>query len=364
MTEEVLEFNNLNLKISLPYNHDLKILELVEKYRKHIYSLYLPIPKRFMYSGDVTQDIDWQNYEEIEIFELAKNLKEWGIELSFLFNITTYYDLTIYQNFHQTELYQFMKRLLNVGLNRFVVADISLAKLIKEHFKEINLEVSLNAFVDSVKKAIFWVDEVDPDTICIAEDCNKDLELIKDIKQVTGKKIKILVNSRCQNSCPNALCHANLLSQGVPVSPYQCGTAAGRKPWLWYSANAVVPYNLRYYKGNIDYIKILGRTQPTYILERDLQLYIDNCNSRAYSLNHGIISENYRHYDDLGKFIIRKIPHPYLKDEPENVFKKVTTCKRNCQICNWCFETWRKDWDIKEEVNPIDGIKYKYQDNY
>ena len=59
---------------------------------------------------------------------------------------------------------------------------------------------------------------------------------------------------------------------------------------------------------------------------------------------------------------MRKIPHPYLKDEPSDVFKKVTTCKNNCQVCNWCFERWKKDWQIKDNIDPEKGITYKYED--
>jgi hypothetical protein len=141
-----------------------------------------------------------------------------------------------------------------------------------------------------------------------------------------------------------------------------CGTTQSKKPWLLYRGNAVVPYNLRYYVGLIDYIKFIGRTQPTYILERDLQLYVDNCNSRAYSLDHGVINKTFGHYDDLGDYIIRGIKHPYLKDEPADVFAKVTNCEKNCQICNWCFERWKKDWEVKEKIDPVKGIEYPYKD--
>jgi len=357
-----LTFSDLNLKISLPYNHDPKIIDLIEKYREHIYTLYLPPPPRIMFSGDVTQKIDWKNYEENEIFYLQKKLSAWQIELSLLLNITTCYDLSLYKNFSKSELYQYIKKLVEKGINRFVIADISLARLIKTNFKEVKIEVSLNAFIDSLKKAIYWVDDVDPDTICVAEDMNKDLNFIKDLKKVTGKKIKVLVNSRCQPNCPNAISHANLLSQGIAVSPYPCGLVTSKKPWFWYRGNAITPYNLRFYSGIIDYIKFLGRTQPTSILERDLIFYVDNCNSRGFALNNGIINERYKHYDDLARFIVRKIPHPYLKDEPSDVFKKVTTCKNNCQVCNWCFERWKKDWQIKDNIDPEKGITYKYED--
>ncbi|MFA5879482.1 MAG: U32 family peptidase [Candidatus Margulisiibacteriota bacterium] len=361
---QALTFSDLSLKIAVPYNHDLKILDVIEKYKDHLYTLYLPVPPRLMFSGDVTQKINWQNYEENEIFYLQEVLAGWQMDLSLLLNITTCYDLELYHNFLKSELYQYIKKVLEKGINRFVIADISLARLIKENFKEVKIEVSLNAFINSIKKAIHWVDFVDPDTICVAEDMNKDLGFIHDLKKATGKKIKILVNSRCQPDCPNGISHANLLSQGIGVSPYPCGLVCSRKPWFWYRGNAITPYNLRYYTEFVDYIKFLGRNQPTYAIERDLRLYVDHCNSRAFSLNNGIINERYKHYDDLARFIIRKIPHPYLKEEPPDVFGKVTKCKNNCQICNWCFDRWKKDWQIKDDIDPKKGIIYKYEEQF
>jgi hypothetical protein len=356
-----LSFDDLGFKIALPYNHDLKLLELIEKYKGYIYTLYLPPPPRIMFSGDVTQKVNWQEYEQ-EIFYLHNTLSKWGIGLSILYNVTTVFNQSIYQNFIKSDIYAYTKDLLEHGIDRFVISDIYLAIKLKEHFPQIKIEVSLNAFINTLKKAIHWVDSVDPDTICVAEDMNKDLKFIANLKKITNKKIKLLVNSRCQVDCPNAIAHANLLSCGYPVSHYMCGTEVAKKPWLAYRGNAVVPYNLRYYKGIVDYIKFIGRTQETFVLERDLQQYVDNCNSRAYALHHGVINESFQHYDDLGEYIIRDIKHPYLKDEPKDVFKKVSNCQKNCQICNWCFERWKKDWQITEDIDPIKGIKYPYTD--
>lgn len=357
-----LTFTDLGMKLSIPYNHDLELLGVIEKYRTHVATLYLPVPPRIMFSGDVTQKIDWEKYEK-EIIFLHNELQKWNIDLSMLLNVTTVFDPTVFQNFIQSKIYQYVKTLIDQGIRRFVVSDIALAMALRDQFHDtILLEVSLNAFVNTIKKAVHWMDAINPDTICFAEDMNKNLTFIRDLKKVTGKPLKMLVNSRCQVDCPNALCHANLLSAGYSASMYMCGTEIARKPWFMYRGNAVTPYNLRYYRGLIDYIKLIGRTQPTYIIERDLQLYVDQCNSRAFSLNHGVINEQYRHYDDLGEYMIRNIKHPYLKDEPADVFQKVTTCDRNCQICNWCFDRWKQDWNITDTIDPKKGIQYLYRD--
>lgn len=358
-----LTFSDLNLKLAIPYNHDLEIIKLIDRYKPHIASLYLPVPPRLMFSGDVTQAINWKKYEEEEIPYLHKTLSPWGIQLSLLLNVTTVFSPKIFQSFTRSDIYAYVKNLISQGITHFVVADIALAIALRNEFKkDIALEVSLNAFINTIKKAIHWIDAIDPEIICIAEDMNKNLEWIKTLKQVTNKPLKMLVNSRCQADCPNALCHANLLSGGYASSYYMCGTQIAKKPWFAYRANAVVPYNLRYYQGLINYIKLIGRTQPTYIIERDLELYVDNCNSRSYSLNNGVINAAYGHYDDLGEYITRHIKHPFLKEEPADVFQKVTTCQRNCQICHWCFERWKKDWNIKEEIDPVKGIQYLYKD--
>jgi collagenase-like PrtC family protease len=70
-------------------------------------------------------------------------------------------------------------------------------RMIKSRIPGLEIQASVNCYIKTVEQAEYFSD---CDVITTDRDINRDIGLIKEIMDATGKRIKILINEGCLNS--------------------------------------------------------------------------------------------------------------------------------------------------------------------
>ncbi|MFA7061943.1 MAG: hypothetical protein WC156_14140, partial [Pedobacter sp.] len=350
---------DVGMRLHVPYNNDLGLIEKLIPYAPYIKSIYLPCNHTMLGSGRYEGraiNRNWENYDA-EVKDIAKIVAPYDIKVNMLLN-SLHVSSDILDNFHGSALYRYLKGYENSDVEWLTIANIQLAILIRRYFPRFKLDVSVLGLIDTVKRAQYWYDLVRPDLFCVDLDRSKDLNLIRNITTLTGVPVKVLVMDFCLPDCPYKPWHYihNALKE---ESAFSCWQIRADKPWYYYKGRSIPPYYLRRYVGLIQDIKIVERNSDTETILRNIQHYAENSDSQYMIFNGGVVKEGDRppaissSVDKLYYNLNSK--HPLFKPVPEYVFDRTLTCDLNCGVCTFCYEAWKDEWQVREDYELLAG---------
>jgi collagenase-like PrtC family protease len=321
-------------KFSVPFNNDLSIIEDLKKYEDKIYEIFFPCNKTIMGSG---RNWNYKNedYDET-IFKIIEKTNNTGIKSNMLFNPTCI-PPQLYTKKGIKTLIEYLKPFVEAGLTSLTFTDLILTKIIKKEYPQLEIYASVNAMINSLAKVKYWENFAKIDGFTLDKEIGKNINLIKRIRENTKIKIKLLVNDYCIHDCPFRIQHMNSNSHDTRVSHIYrntCYKLIKNKPWEFYLDSTIAPYNLKYYQGIIDIIKIGGRDYSDKKIIFDfIESYTEMKSLDYYPplLYKKEIAENPL-FEKMG-----------LKKEPIGVFEKISKCNRDCEKCNWCKEKYFED---------------------
>lgn len=303
-----MKFEDLGMRVSVPFNQDPRLVGKILKFKEHLHDVYLPCRPDIMGSGRWWKgDVD--EYDELVENVVAK-LKDNDIGVNMLFN-------AICPELGSTKkVLEYLDEIVPLGIDTVTVCSLLLAKRIRHEFPDLKISASTNAFVNSVRKAMFWKGVCRVDDICVDRDINLRPKLIGEIRRASGATIRMLVNEGCLPDCPFRVQCMTFMShsgKGMSRDPFihECFAIRGKQLWQEYGSTSVVPGALKHYKGIVDFVKLQGRSYETKTIIRMLEHYINNTDSF--------------HTDPEKTFY-----------KPEEVFLKVSNCDRDCDVCGWC----------------------------
>ncbi len=318
------------MKFSIGYNHDLKILALLEQYKDHIEALYFPIPKA--YSGSGRNLPQKSNYPE-EIPLLIETCKSLNIKSQLLIN-STCLGINGYEVEFFSTIVDYIKQLKRHGLQSVVLANPVYISELRAQFADIELESSINGYVKTPEHASHLKD-LGADVVTIDRDINRNLPLIKKIKEVGGLKIRMLVNEGCLRNCPFRPSHFNYISHadGPPQNKMigdrfferWCVKLYHKNPALFLRSSFVPPDGLQFYSSLVDYFKLATRDSATSRIEFVLQSYIAQEFSGTLTdlLVSSCMVPYYRYID-------------YQQMKRHHYFERMLTCDDRCEKCDFC----------------------------
>lgn len=339
---------DLGLKLSSPFNNDINLIKQIIPLKAYIDSLYLPLHfKVFPFpesTGKINHDrTDWKGfkdkkqYDELLLYIILK-LKQNNIKTRLLLNSFIFDFQEVLGRWPHSKLFKNLKYFCsNSDLEHVTVANLLLAIKINRSFPRLKITISTNAFINNFERLNHWLKNIDNlEGVTLDIKINKNLEIIRDIKRYSKLKIT-LINESCFTNCPNRETHAVINDLRLSQDYINCRSQIAMKPWLAYSSCAIVPYNLRFYKGILDCLKIIDRRFSTERLISSLKHYIFNINSREYLCTDAFPGE-----------------------EPRGVFQKVSTCNRHCDQCNYCYNIWKKINHIPDDyIYIVRGLDYQ-----
>jgi tetratricopeptide (TPR) repeat protein len=320
----------MKMKFSIGYNQDIKLLDLLDAYKDNIEAFYFPIPHQYLGSG---RQIPQKNGYFHEIPEIIKKCNFLNIKSQLLLNATCEGNSGLERKVF-SGIIDYIKKLKSLGLKSAIITNPVYISAIKERAKGIEIESSVNCYVKTVEHALY-LKNLGVDVLTIDRDINRNLPLIKEIKNKSGLKIKIMLNEGCLRNCPFRNMHYNVLSHSV-LNPNRlidnifpdrfCIRVYLKYPAKVLSVPFIPPESLPYYKQIADYYKLTTRSFSTPKIEFCLKAYINqdfNGNLLEILDCPGLGYFNYINYAVLKK---------------SNFFRKMIVCtgNSNCNNCSYC----------------------------
>ena len=171
-------------------------------------------------------------------------------------------------------------RLLDLGVDGFVVAVPLLIEMIHRAYPEVPISVSTFARIRTVTQGEFFLRL--GASILVIEEANRDFALLRGLVR-RGASVEILVNQTCLQGCPFRGHHLNTSSlasqpgQPCPALEYpiaECGWEMVQDPRRLVGAIYVRPEDLEVYEDiGISRFKVSGRNKPTGWLVRAASAY-------------------------------------------------------------------------------------------
>lgn len=318
------------MKYSIGYNQDPQMLNLLDKYRKHVEALYFPIPRRLL---STSRNISQGDGYEGDIPKIIAKCKNLGIKSQLVMNSTCDGSSGLEATFFR-EMTEYLQSLVDLGLHSIIVVNPVYISEIKKRLPSLEIESSVNCYVKTVEHAQH-LKLLGIAVLHVDNDINRDIRRIKKIRAATGLRIKVLLNEACLSNCPFEKMHWNFVSHQGSVSraPMVSGIFIerwglrffSRDPARIFKAQFIPPDGVRYYKDFVDCFKIAGRDVSTDLVEFRLASYIAE-----------------RFTGNLVALLDCVCLHPFFKyidyralDEA-GFFSKMLECKGDCRDCDYC----------------------------
>lgn len=304
------------VKFSIGYNHDPNMIKLIEAAKDYLSGFYFPIPSHLMGSGRALKQGD--DYEK-EIDEIIRACNKCGVKSELLLNATCEGDK---ENF--SKIIDYVQSLADKGLRSVIATNPIYIPSLKK--LGIEVESSVNCYVKTVEHAMFLKD-LGADIITIDRDINRDIDLIKKIKEKTGLKIKMLVNEGCLRNCPFRKIHFNMISHFSDTNEFDkrsCITILKKHPEKVFSIPFVRPEDIKHYPF-VDHFKLATRTMATGKAALVLDAYV-----------------NEKFSGDLLFLLSTKSLFDYFTDidndvlNSNNFFENMLKCRDDCSNCGYC----------------------------
>ena len=318
---------------SVPYNQDIEILKVYEKYKDHISSVY--------FSGDpnvifAARKMDWNEKVEEDIYKLIDFLNEYNICSDLVMNSIN--DDNMFTLDGLKLIVTYVHDLHQRGLKMVTVANPILFKAIKENIPTIKIGLSIISNIYTLNQ-IEQFYEYGLDEICLPPHLSRNKDKILEIrKHFPELKIKMMANCFCRPDCISFIHHHIEVGRGdyekdKKYFEYLCT----QKDFNPLKKNFILPGETKYYEEYIDLFKLSGRQKKTKDIELMLEKYVNE------------ISCGY----DLSLLLDGPIGNKFINVSYINNTRnldKISNCKYKCieNNCNYCDKILEKYFDFFE----------------
>ena len=325
------------LEFSVPYNNDPATLESVfqlkEQNGNRIREIYLSGPQEYAGSGRIASELGFG-----EFVRVVDSIHRQGIRVNLLLNSicegSDWYSPAVLSS-----TMNYLKRVHEEhGVEALTIANPLYIREIKKRFPQIEVCASVLSDIDCVQKAVIFkkagADVITPDV-----DINRDLNLLKRIKEKTGAEIKLMVNEGCLFKCAFRKFHFNYIShksrkpeKGMRaednVFSLNCIQLSKSDPSQILKSGWIRPEDMRQYSEITGYFKLVGRTSSKTMILRCVEAYMnENWNGDLLELMAGNLYS-------IGMSQLMHLDNKTL--DQIGFFDKVASCSKECSECEYC----------------------------
>jgi collagenase-like PrtC family protease len=327
-----------SLQFSAPYNEDPESLQELFKLKQlghnSIREVYLSGPQEYSASGRVMDKLGLDAF-----LETVGKIHSEGLKVNLILNPTCdgaewYSSATLNKTLDYLRLVH-----QEHGVESVTIANPLYVEAVRECLPDITICASVLGDIDCLEKAVVYA-KLGANVITPDPSINRNLELLKEIKQATGAELKLMVNEGCLNKCAFRKFHFNYISHVSKESgreqifiPY-CDRVISDDPSQILKSGWIRPEDLQKYGEVATYFKIVGRELKKGKFVRAIRAYLEEswdgdlmditCSSLgSYALRHGLYVDN----KTLGEL---------------EFFERVTSCGQSCSRCGFCEELAEK----------------------
>lgn len=328
-----------HLEFSVPYNNDPSTLPDVFRLKSHnanrIREIYLSGPQEFSGAGRIVPEMD-----EVEFASIVDSIHREGIRVNLLLNAicegSDWYSPPVLN-----ATMEYLKRAHEEhGVESVTIANPLYVREVRRRFPGIEICASVLGDINCVQKALIYkkagADVITPDV-----DINRDLSLLKRIKEKTGAEIKLMVNEGCLFRCAFRKFHFNYIShksrkpgmgKGVRsednVFSLNCIQLSKSDPSQVLKSGWIRPEDLRRYAEISPYFKLVGRTSSKSMLLRSVKAYLGE------SWDGDLLELMAGNLYSAGMSQLMHLENKAL--DQIGFFDKVAGCDKECSECEYC----------------------------
>ncbi len=329
-----------SLEFSAPYNNNPETLEELFRLKglgkNRIREIYLSGPHEYSGSGRVAYKLSLAKFVEI-----INRIHSEEIRVNLIMNPTCEGS----EWYHPEVLKAKMEYLSLVhteyGVEAVTIANPLYIKEVRRQFPNLEICASVLGDIDCVQRAVIY-SKAGANVITTDININRDLELLKQIKEATNVELKLMVNEGCLYKCPFRKFHNNYISHitkdmsrfNPEVFLANCLQVTALNHSQILKSCWIRPEDMSKYCEITNFFKIVGRDWPKSMVVRATKAYLEeswdgdlldivSSNLSAFGLRYGARLDN-KNLDDC------------------NFFEKVTSCNMKCINCDYCEKLARK----------------------
>lgn len=234
---------------------------------------------------------------ERKLFEgYIQNIRDIGLQFNYTMNASYIGPLAeIYDK--QVLIKDYIKYLLEIGVNTITVSLPIIAELIREVDDRIGIEVSTIAHIDSVAQIQMWYEKYGVTKICNNVTKNREIGFLRNAAMFCERKnivLTLIANEFCSNGTNNAIdcaggciyrdhCYS-LQSEGYTEEdmknmkgyPMSICDESRKHPVAWLKSNFIRPEDMSLYNVvGINHFKITGRTASYEFIKKVIKAYME-----------------------------------------------------------------------------------------
>jgi collagenase-like PrtC family protease len=329
------------LEFSVPYNNNPDTLTEIFRLKSHngnrIREVYMSGPQEYAGSGRISAELDFREFAGV-----VDRIHKEGIRVNLLLN-----SICEGGDWYSTDVLKSTMNYLQrahgeLGVESITIANPLYIREARRAFPNLEICASVLGDIDCVEKAVIFrkagADVITPDV-----DINRNLALLKRIKDATGTEIKLMVNEGCLFRCAFRKFHFNYIAHksrkpdmtgGLKaednVFSLNCLQLSKSDPSQLLKSGWIRPEDLTKYGAISNYFKLVGRTSSKSMLVRSFEAYLneswdgDLLELMAGNLYSAAMS-HLMHLDNKSLDAVR-------------FFEKVTSCDKECSECSYCSE--------------------------
>jgi collagenase-like PrtC family protease len=327
------------LEFSVPYNNDPgtldEILKRKEQNGNRIKEVYLSGPQEYSGSGRIAPELSFNQFAEV-----VEKIHKENIRVNLLLN-SVCEGSDWYSPAALKSTMDYLQRVhQELGIEALTIANPLYIREVRKRFPDIEICASVLGDIDCVQKAVIYA-KAGANVITPDVNINRDLALLKKIRDATGTELKLMVNEGCLLRCPFRKFHFNYISH-KSRNPAMAGKMKAEDNV--FSANCIQltksdpsqvlkscwirPEDLEKYSQVSRYFKIVGRTSSRSMVIRSVEAYMNASwagdlmelmagNLYSYAMSNFVHIEN-KALDEI------------------SFFDRVTSCDQDCIECSFC----------------------------
>jgi collagenase-like PrtC family protease len=327
-----------NLQFSVPYNNDPGTLAEIFKWKEHngnrIREIYLSGPQEFAGSGRISPALEFG-----EFADAVQRIHREGIRVNVLLNSICeggdWYTPSVLG-----KTMDYLKRVFEEhGVESITIANPLYIREVRKRFPQVEICASVLGDIDCIHRAIVYkkagVDVMTPDV-----NINRNLGLLREIKERTGTELKLMVNEGCLFKCPFRKFHFNYISHksrnpgigGVKsednVFSLNCLQLTKSDPSQLLKSGWIRPEDTARYGQISTFFKLVGRTSSRSMIVRSLEAYMQQ------SWDGDLLELMAGNIYSYGMSYLMHLDNKSL--DAVGFFEKVTACGQQCLDCDFC----------------------------
>jgi collagenase-like PrtC family protease len=326
------------LEFSVPYNNDPDTLTEIFKWKEctgnHIREIYLSGPQEYGGSGRISPVQSFDDFADT-----VKRIHLEGIRVNLLMNSVCEGSGWYTPNMLK-ETMGYLKRVFEVyDIEAVTIANPMYIREVRRHFPQVEICASVLADIDCIDKAVIYkkagADVITPDI-----NINRNLKLLKKIREKTGLELKLMVNEGCLFKCPFRKFHFNYISHRSRnpgkkrgkgednVFSLNCIQVTKSDPAQILKSGWIRPEDLERYGEISQFFKLVGRSSSVSMICRSLEAYMKQ------TWDGDLLELMAGNLYSFGMSYLMHLDNRSL--DAAGFFERVTSCDHECIDCNFC----------------------------